>query len=183
MLTINRKGGGGENFHATRPLIRVATVLISRVDADTMPATVPSSFIRVKLAQAMTNGCGGRKSSFRSVCMWKKNSFESHQAEAFSHVQMEGSHQLLQRAGETNNCPIVAPWLIAAANSANLECGWERTAMSVARSFGRVSWKFFGSCRMEALTIAASGGASIAVKATRKSLTSLGVSRWEFSTT
>lgn len=55
--------------------------------------------------------------------------------------------------------------------------------MRVARSSGSVSWKLFGSSRMEALTMAPSGGASIPVKATRKSSTSLGVSRCEFSTT
>jgi hypothetical protein len=62
-------GGGGENFQATRPLTRAAIVPISNCDTDSMPATAPSSFIAVKLAQAITNGSGGRKSSLRRVCM------------------------------------------------------------------------------------------------------------------
>lgn len=53
----------------------------------------------------------------------------------------------------------------------------EHTVISKARSFGRVSLKCTGSCKIAALTMSGDGGASIAEKATMKSLTSLGVSR------
>jgi hypothetical protein len=57
------------------------------------------------------------------------------------------------------------------------------TLMRSARSFGRVSLKLLGSGKIAALTTRGSGGASMAEKATRKSLTSLGVRRAALSMT